>query len=155
MEEHRLTRSQTDSMIGGVCGGLGKYFGIDPTLVRLIFVLLAVFGGGGVAIYIILWIVIPLEGRAPATSQEMVQQNAQDLADRAKEFGRGFERGINDPAHPSARNSGMWFGVILVLLGIVFLVENLFHFNLGQFWPVILILIGVVMLLSVMRKPQV
>src|SRR5512135_1783471 len=94
MDEHRLYRSKTDSMVGGVCGGLGKYFGIDPTLVRLVFVLLAVFGGGGVLLYIILWIVIPLEGRAPATSQETIQQNAQDLAERAREFGKGIETSI-------------------------------------------------------------
>ena len=61
METQQLTRSKTDSMIGGVCGGLGKYFSIDPTLIRLIFVVLTVFGGGGVLIYLILWIVIPLE----------------------------------------------------------------------------------------------
>ena len=155
METHRLYRSKTESMIGGVCGGLGAYFGIDPTLVRLIFVLLAVFGGGGVLIYLILWIVIPLEGREAATPQQTIHDNAQDLADRARELGKGFERGVGDAAQPAARSSGLWFGVILILLGGLFLVENLFHFNLGQFWPVILIFIGVLMLVPVFRRPRI
>lgn len=155
MEERRLYRSKTDSTIGGVCGGLGKYFSIDPTLIRLVFVLLAVFGGGGVLIYLILWIVIPLEGRAVVAPDQTIRDNAQDLADRARDFGTGLESGFNDPAHPTARNSGRWLGLILVLLGGLFLVQNLFHFNLGQFWPVILIFIGILMLVPALRKPQV
>ena len=155
MEERRLYRSQTDSMIGGVCGGVGKYFGIDPTLVRLAFVLLAVFGGGGVLIYLILWIVVPLEGRSVVAPDQTIRDNAQDLADRAREFGKGLEHGFSDPSRPAARNGGLWFGLILILLGGLFLAENLFHFNLGQFWPVILIFIGLLMLVPVFRRPQV
>lgn len=61
MNEKRLTRVEEGRMIAGVCAGLGKYLGIDATVVRLIFVLLAVFGGGGLLIYIILWLVMPME----------------------------------------------------------------------------------------------
>ncbi len=46
-------------MIAGVCGGLAEYFVIDPTIVRLVFVLLAMFGGPGIILYIILWIITP------------------------------------------------------------------------------------------------
>jgi len=49
-------------MIGGVCAGLANYFVLDPTLVRLIFVLMLLFGGHGLLIYLILWVVMPLEG---------------------------------------------------------------------------------------------
>ncbi|MGE5530718.1 MAG: PspC domain-containing protein [Bacteroidota bacterium] len=62
MGEKKLYRSNSDKMIAGVCGGLGKYFGIDPTLIRLVFALLVVFGvGSGILLYIILAIVMPLE----------------------------------------------------------------------------------------------
>jgi phage shock protein C len=62
MDEKKLYRSNSDKMIAGVCGGLGKYFGVDPTLIRLIFALLVVFGvGSGILLYIILAIVMPLE----------------------------------------------------------------------------------------------
>ncbi len=56
----RLTRSSTDKKIGGVCGGLAEYFDLDPTLIRVIWVLLVLCGGTGLLAYIILWIVLPL-----------------------------------------------------------------------------------------------
>ena len=59
MQKKKLKRSRSESMIAGVCGGLGEYFGIDPTVVRLVFVLLALLGGHGVLVYLILWIVMP------------------------------------------------------------------------------------------------
>jgi phage shock protein C len=56
----RLYRSKTDRKIGGVCGGLAEYFNIDPTIVRIIFVILLLPGGlPGFIPYIILWIVVP------------------------------------------------------------------------------------------------
>lgn len=57
----RLYRSRTDRMLAGVCGGIGQYLNIDPTLVRLAFVILAIWGGGGLLAYLIAWIVIPEE----------------------------------------------------------------------------------------------
>lgn len=59
--EKRLKRSKTDRMIFGVCGGIGKYFGIDPTIVRLGFALLALLDGIGIVLYIILAIIMPQE----------------------------------------------------------------------------------------------
>jgi phage shock protein C len=59
MESKRLERSTRDKWIGGVCGGLGHYFDIDPTIVRLIF-LVAFFGfGTGLLVYLVLWVVMP------------------------------------------------------------------------------------------------
>ena len=56
-----LRRSVANRVIGGVCGGLGEYFGIDPTVVRVGYVLLSLLSAGfpGTLVYIILWIVIP------------------------------------------------------------------------------------------------
>jgi phage shock protein C len=48
-------------MVGGVCGGLGEYFEVDPTLIRLLFVLGALAGGPGVIAYLILLVIVPLE----------------------------------------------------------------------------------------------
>ncbi|MFO7322041.1 MAG: PspC domain-containing protein [Chloroflexota bacterium] len=59
--QKRLYRSRTDRMIAGVCGGIGEYFGIDPTVVRLAAVLLAMAGGPGLLLYIILAVIIPEE----------------------------------------------------------------------------------------------
>ncbi|PXV60763.1 phage shock protein C (PspC) family protein [Dyella jiangningensis] len=57
--EKRLHRSLTDRKIAGVCGGVAEYLGWDPTLVRLLWVILTLLGGSGVLIYIVLWIVMP------------------------------------------------------------------------------------------------
>jgi phage shock protein C len=59
MEPRKLYRSETNKMLGGVCAGLGEYFNIDPTIVRLVFVLAALLAGHGILVYVILWIVIP------------------------------------------------------------------------------------------------
>lgn len=67
--DNRLVRSTSDRMLGGVCGGLARYFGLDATIVRLVFVL-AVLSGLSPLIYLILWIVMPQEGTvAPPANQ--------------------------------------------------------------------------------------
>jgi phage shock protein C len=66
MEEPRkFYRSQTQRMIAGVCGGLAEYFNLDATLMRVLFLLLAVFGGSGIVIYIVMWIIVPDASKAP------------------------------------------------------------------------------------------
>ncbi len=57
----RLTRSKTDRKIAGVAGGIAEYFGLDPTILRAVWVVSVVFGGFGVLAYVILWIVLPEE----------------------------------------------------------------------------------------------
>ena len=56
-----LYRTEKDKMIGGVCGGLGRYFDLDPTLIRLIFALIFFGYGAGLMIYVLLWIIMPSE----------------------------------------------------------------------------------------------
>lgn len=68
--QKRLTRSRTDRMLAGVCGGIAKYFDIDPSLVRIGFVLLALFAGGGIlgiVAYIVMMIIIPEESVIQST----------------------------------------------------------------------------------------
>lgn len=55
----KLYRSNTDRKLSGVCGGLAEHFDIDPTIIRLIFIFLTLFGGGGLLIYLICALVIP------------------------------------------------------------------------------------------------
>ena len=58
-QEKRLYRSGTNKVIGGVCGGLGEYFGIDPVILRIIFVVLIFLHGVGLLIYLIAWLCMP------------------------------------------------------------------------------------------------
>ena len=65
MEEPRkLYRSQTQRMIAGVCGGIAEYFNIDATLIRILFLLFAVFGGSGLVIYVVMWLIVPDASKA-------------------------------------------------------------------------------------------
>ena len=55
----KLYRSKKNRVIAGVCGGIGEYFNIDPTLIRLIWILFVFAGGSGILAYIIAWLIIP------------------------------------------------------------------------------------------------
>ncbi len=57
--EKKLYKSRTNKMVAGVCGGIGEYFNIDPTLVRLGFFVLSLLAGGGLLVYILAAVIIP------------------------------------------------------------------------------------------------
>ena len=59
MSNNKLVRNTHDEMIGGVCSGIANYLNIDPVIVRLVFVLLALGGGHGILAYLILWVLMP------------------------------------------------------------------------------------------------
>jgi phage shock protein C len=77
-EVKRLYRSRRNRWLAGVCGGLAQYLGLDPTVIRVLFVLLALIVGGGFLLYLLLWIIIPVEPEtvteAQATEVEEVEQ---------------------------------------------------------------------------------
>jgi phage shock protein PspC (stress-responsive transcriptional regulator) len=60
-QTRKLYRSKTDRKLAGVCGGLAQYFNTDATLIRVLFVVLAVLGGSGLVIYAAMWIIVPNE----------------------------------------------------------------------------------------------
>jgi phage shock protein PspC (stress-responsive transcriptional regulator) len=70
----RFFLSRRDKVLGGVCGGVGQYFNIDPTLVRVLFVLALFLGGGGFLIYLVLWIITP---EASSLSDEIRMEGQQ------------------------------------------------------------------------------
>lgn len=85
-EPKRLTRSESERMLAGICGGIARYFGLDPTLVRIGFVLFALLAGSGILAYIILWLVIPTESRVGSPPQDAPRDGYQEMRD-------GVERG--------------------------------------------------------------
>ena len=76
MNNKKLYRSRKDKMLGGVAGGLAEYFDIDPTIVRIIFVVTLFIGGGGFLAYIIMWIVVPEEPFVIVTPDASASQTA-------------------------------------------------------------------------------
>ena len=70
----QLRRSGTEKMLGGVCGGLAEYSGIDPVLWRVGFVGLTVAGGAGIVIYLLLWVLMPPAPTAPDEALSGLEQ---------------------------------------------------------------------------------
>jgi len=123
--EKRIYRSRTNSMIAGICGGLGEYLNVDPTIIRVVAVLLIIPDGIGLLAYIIGWVIIP---RQPETDAEVV-------------------------APEKSERSRLLPGLALILIGLIFLLNNLIPwFNIGYLWPLILIVLGVALLLKAQRR---
>ncbi len=144
MNSRKLYRSRKDKMIGGVAGGLAEYFDIDPTLVRILFVVTLFIGGGGFLAYIILWIVVPEEPYVIITPNTSSTQT--EAGETANPIPPQQPPEFYEARHQKRRNIG---GAILIVIGVLFLMDNLVpRFHFGDFWPLILIAIGVGLLLK-------
>ena len=101
----QIRSSSTDRMIGGVCGGLAQYLGVDSTLVRLGFVLL-VFSGVSPFLYLILWVVIPSDTMTATSWTQQVQQSVGEIQERAttvaREVSAQVQKVTNQPASGSS-----------------------------------------------------
>lgn len=80
----KLYRSEDNRMIAGVCGGLAEYLNIDPSIVRLIFVLIILYGGSGLLVYLILWIILPVKSSINLPSEKVVAENTEEIKKSAK-----------------------------------------------------------------------
>lgn len=82
---HRMYRDPDNRVIGGVCSGMGAYWNIDPVIVRIIFIVMALAGGAGVLVYLILYIVLP-EAKTTAQKIEMKGEpvNIHNIKDAVK-----------------------------------------------------------------------
>ena len=121
-----LRRSRTDRVIGGVCGGLGRYLGVDPLLMRIAAVALALSGGAGVLAYIIAWIVIPevrVDEKEPASA-----------------------------ATSSATVTVLMGGVLLIVGGVLLVRQVVPWFEIGVVWPLLLLVVGVLVIVSATKR---
>lgn len=91
----RLTRSNTDRIVAGVCGGIANYLNVDPTLVRLAFVLLVLLAGVSPLIYLVLWAVLPTETTANQAFSQQVRQNLSEMEQRATEVATKVSTQVN------------------------------------------------------------
>lgn len=100
----RLTRSNDDRLLGGVAGGLATFLGLDPTLVRVGFVLLTFFGGSGIVLYAALWLIVPPDDDELRPVDASVRAGVGEIRDAAKglagDVRSGWARRDEDPAPP-------------------------------------------------------
>lgn len=141
MENIKLYRNKSDRMIGGVCGGLGTFLNIDPIFVRLLFVLLLFGSEFGFILYLLLWIIVPEEGKAYGFKDN-------SLGEKVKSMGEDIQQAVTQP-HPQA---GIIMGVGLIVIGGFLFLDRLNlswmnWINLDILWPILLIVGGVILLL--------
>ncbi|MDH7515587.1 MAG: PspC domain-containing protein [Bacteroidota bacterium] len=133
----KLYRSRRDRIIAGVAGGLAEYFEVDPVLVRLIFVVLTFIHGIGVIGYILLWIIVRREPIPFPLSPEVTGEGGDIPGPIPREE---KDSGADTKERKKTR---FIFGGVLIVIGILFLLDNLLPFlGLGDIWPVLLILLG-------------
>ena len=151
----RLYRSRYDTVIGGVSGGLAQYFNIDVLIIRVIFVILALFAAGGVLLYIILWIAIPIDPdysfhqfKNSKTSHKMGNENPNP--EQKKDFQKPF------PDYEKRKHDGnLIAGIILITVGALFLIARFIpRIDFGDLWPVLLIVAGILIMKNTWNKPK-
>ncbi|HHX43540.1 MAG TPA: PspC domain-containing protein [Chloroflexi bacterium] len=157
----RLYRSETDRVIAGVCGGLGAYLRIDPLILRILFVVLAMVNGIGLFVYLVLWIVVPSSDAVQAQQDEMIRHNVNEIGARARAFGQEARSAFQ--SHRAQRQVGgadhaeqraIIGGAILIGLGLLILMSNfglLWWVSLARLWPLVLIGVGLVILLNTIK----
>jgi phage shock protein PspC (stress-responsive transcriptional regulator) len=151
--DRRLYRHRTNRIIAGVCGGLGEYLGIDPTFVRIFFVLLAVGNGIGVLVYVLMWIIVPPEDARNISLRESARTGADEIAEHAHSIGEDIRQVVHNPTS----RSWMYIGAGLIIIGFFALLDSLpwrwLHWlNWNWFWPALLILAGIAMIVRYFRK---
>jgi len=120
-----LRRSRHDRVIAGVCGGLGRYLGVDPVLLRIAFIVLAIAGGSGILIYVVAIIVIPEE------------KPGEDLG----------------PVHARSGATGrILVGTALIALGTILLVDRFVSWFDKVIGPLTLIALGIAVLMWGTRR---
>ena len=161
----RLYRSSTDVVLGGVCGGLGGYVGIDPVLVRLLFIFLAVVNGFGVMLYLILWIILPEKERIGESPEDVVRENVASLRDKAERLGDDIRSTVSGAGVSLGQAEGTLgevchrrttaAGAILIGIGAIILLRNLgllWWFDLRMMWPLLIAGLGVYLMVKALRE---
>ncbi len=131
-----MYRSETDRMIGGVCGGLAEYLGIDSIWFRVVAVLLALADGLGFLAYLLLWIIVPTRSKVTQHQKEVAEVGGEGMMEEAKESASELSMGVGGGGYPLARDTarqtraGRSYTVaaVLVLVGAIALAAKAAEF---------------------------
>ena len=147
-------------MLGGVCGGIAEYFNIDPTLIRLAFVLFFLADGAGILAYVVGWIIIPEKSEIEKNNYEngnyYSEENYRNSSESEEKYDtnkkdeneKDIEENESYSFELKADSQNMW-GILLIIIGGAFLVRFWFPFGLiEKMWPLLIVFLGVVFLLK-------
>ena len=136
-------RRGSDRIVSGVCSGLAQYFHLDPTLIRVIFVVLALVPPGvGIILYLVLWFLME-----PASADAASASTGRRVSDVMGGVRREFHGAFGSPA--GRHRSGLWGGIVLIIAGVFLVLANLGYLNGFRWdllWPVLLIAAGLLVL---------
>ena len=160
--EKRLYRSSHNRVFLGVCGGLGEYFNTDPVIIRVIAVILTVITSvvPGIIVYLIIALVIPLEGSTISSPRDSLNENLADMRDTTVKMGQDIQKSLENrpentgPTRPSSssNNGVILLGLIIIIIGILFLMGTIFGWFWRFTWPVLLIAAGLIIIVLVARR---
>jgi phage shock protein C len=133
-------------MIGGVAAGIANSLNTDASIIRLIFILMAVFGGGGVILYLILWIVLPEDDISYYTAA----QSSAPAPDAGVEAAPSPQPEAPPQVQvPQRKDGSLVAGAILIFLGGALLIARLIpRLDFWNFWPVLFIIVGLVIIIA-------
>jgi phage shock protein C len=142
MKDKKIFRSNEDRIIAGICSGLGEYFEIDSSLIRILFILLFIGGGSGFLIYILLWMVIPMKKEIGIKKE--LKGLAKDLKNKAGLMAKDVQTNIR--IQRAKRMSIL--GILLILTGLVIIWNQFAPITIQwEFvWPALLIITGILLI---------
>jgi phage shock protein PspC (stress-responsive transcriptional regulator) len=136
-----LYRCRHDQRLAGVAGGVAEFFDLDPTLVRIVWVLSILFGGFGLLLYIVMAIIVPLEPELAGEHEPLIEGSPHRHASRSREGGLGMT----------------FLGIVLILFGALALADGLLPAwtDRGSFlWPAFILGTGVLLMATSVRRRQ-
>ena len=162
--EKKLERNQHNKMIAGVASGLADYIGVDVTLVRIVFIVFALFGIAEF-VYIIMWIAVPEKSFLQEYQDFNTDYKQRDTPFNTDyEAGETFSRSDNEQTSPpvyvkKTTDSGrVVAGLLLIVIGAYFMLAELNilpdWFSIFKFWPAILIVFGIIIILKSGKKKR-
>lgn len=141
----KIYRVNQGRVLGGVAGGIGQYFNLDPVLIRILFIVLAM-GGGGIIFYFILWLVIPKQEDVEINSQQVTRNNVDEIKQTGTKYVQMAKNQTNN------KNKRIYLAIILVVLGAYLCLANYGFLTRPSYyfrpWPLILVVFGLILFLN-------
>lgn len=149
-----LYRSNQNSVIGGVAGGIGEYFNIDPVIIRVLFFVTVFSGGIGVLIYLVMWVIVPSQPfvNEEEYNRERAKEQSYEYAGPGGESFTDYDDYENyNPNQNKSENGSLkvFFGIALLLFGLIMLIDKFLPYSSIEYIvPIGLVFLGTYIIFS-------